>query len=116
MIEMKGSLINIKQESFLLQQIKNELCQSFPDLQSVKMNVDLINEICNAIENNINSKKVDKLKMFMKIYKFCFGDIDAKDEEMLTNIIEYLHKNKHIKTRSILSKVYRFLRSLLKKK
>lgn len=115
-IEMKGSLKGIRLESMLLQQIKNELLQSFPDLQNVRMNVDLINQICNVIENTLSGKKVNKLEMFMKIHKYCFGVMEPKDAEIITNIIEYLHKNDKIKARSILNKIYRFLKSLVVKK
>jgi hypothetical protein len=51
-IEIKGSLKDLKKENLLVKQIRDELHPSFTsDIQSVKMNVDLINQICNAIEN-----------------------------------------------------------------
>jgi hypothetical protein len=77
------------------------------------MNVDLINQICNAIENMSGHKKINKLELFMKIYKSSFGQIDAKDQEAVTNIIEYLHGKGKIKAQSLLSKFFRFLKSFL---
>jgi ubiquitin C-terminal hydrolase len=116
-IEIKGSLKELKIENMLVQQIRDEIHSSFPsDIQSVKMNVDLINQICNAIESISGRKKINKLELFMKIYKTSFGQMDAKDEEFLTNIIEHLHDKGKIRAQSLLSKIYRFLKSFLVKK
>jgi hypothetical protein len=42
-IEIKGSLKDIKLENMLLQQIRSEISESFQfDLQNVKLNIDLI--------------------------------------------------------------------------
>jgi hypothetical protein len=79
-IEMKGSLKQIKLENALVQKIRNELCDSLPNMQEVKMNVVLIRQMCCAIENNVNGQKVDKLALFMKIHRNCFGQMDDKEE------------------------------------
>jgi hypothetical protein len=72
----------------LVQQIRSEISESFPsDLQNVKLNIDLINQICNAVENISGRKKINKLEMFMKIHRACFGQLDTKDQEYVTNII-----------------------------
>jgi hypothetical protein len=114
-IEIKGSLKDLKKENLLVKQrIRDELHSSFPsDIQSVKMNVDLINQICNAIENMSGRKKINKLELFMKIYNSSFGQIDAKDQEYVTNIIEHLHGKGKIKAQSLLSKIFRFLKFML---
>jgi major membrane immunogen (membrane-anchored lipoprotein) len=52
----------------------------------------------------------------MKIYNSCFGQINVQDQEAVTNIIEYLHDKGKIKSQSLLSKLYRFLKSFLVKK
>jgi hypothetical protein len=72
-IEMKGSLKKMQLENMMIQKIKTELCDSFANIHDVKMNVDLIRQICCAIENSVNGEKVDKLELFMKIHKVCFG-------------------------------------------
>jgi hypothetical protein len=116
-IEIKGSLKDLKKENQLVKQIRDELHSSFPsDIHSVKMNVDLINQICNAIENMSGRKKINKLELFMKIYNSTFGQINVQDQEAVTNIIEYLHDKGKIKSQSLLSKLYRFLKSFLVKK
>ena len=50
LIEYDGSLKNLKLESILIQKIKAELVESFPNIQLVKLNIDLVLQICNAIE------------------------------------------------------------------
>ena len=66
-IEYDGSLKNLKLESILIQKIKAELVESFPNIQQVKLNLDLVLQICNAIENNAkmnNLSKTNKLELF----------------------------------------------------
>jgi hypothetical protein len=115
-IEMKGSLKQLQLENMIVQKIRNELIESFPNMQDVKMNVDLIRQICCAIENHVNGEKVDKLALFMKIHRSCFGVVDKKEMQTLTNIIKYLNDNDKIKARSLLSKIWRFLKAILLKK
>jgi hypothetical protein len=100
----------------MIQKIKTQLCESFVNVQDIKMNVDLIRQICCTIENISSGQKVDKLELFMKIHQACFGQIDANDVETLKNIINYLNDNNKIKARSMLSKIYRFLKGWLVKK
>jgi hypothetical protein len=52
----------------------------------------------------------------MKIHIACFGQIDANDIQTLTNIIKYLNDNNKIKARSLVSKIWRFLKAILLKK
>jgi hypothetical protein len=115
-IEMKGSLKQIKLENEMVKKIKFELCDSIPNMQEVKMNVDLIRQICCTIEDMTSGQKINKLELFMKIHKSCFGQMDEKEIQTLTNIIKYLNDNKKIKPRSLLSKLWRFLRAIILKK
>jgi hypothetical protein len=115
-IEIKGSLKQIKLENMMIQKIRNELCDSFSNVQDIKMNVDLIRQMCCAIENNVNGEKIDKLALFMKIHRSCFGQMDDKEVETLTNIIKHLNDNKKIKAGSLLSKLWRFLEAIILKK
>jgi hypothetical protein len=115
-IEMKGSLKQIKLENMMIQKIRSELCDSIPNIQEVKMNVDLIRQICCTIEDMTSGQKINKLELFMKIHRSCFGQMDEKEIQTLTNIIKYLNDNKKIKPRSLLSKLWRFLRAIILKK
>jgi hypothetical protein len=112
-IEMKGSLKQIKLENMMIQKIRSELCDSIPNIQEVKMNVDLIRQICCTIEDMTSGQKINKLELFMKIHRSCFGQMDEKEIQTLTNIIKYLNDNKKIKPRSLLSKLWRFLRAIM---
>jgi hypothetical protein len=114
-IKLKGNLKSIKKESDLVKAIKVEIEENFQDLNSVKMNVDLINQICNVIES---SKLKNKKEVFMKIYTQVFQkmNIDNKEIQMVGEIIEYLHSNNRIKAQSILSKLYRMIKNVVLKK
>jgi hypothetical protein len=100
----------------MIQKIRTELCDSFVNVQDIKMNVDLIRQICCTIENMTSGQKVDKLELFMKIHKACFGQMDEKEIQTVKNIIKYLNDNKKIKARSLVSKLWRFLKAILLKK
>jgi hypothetical protein len=51
---------------------------------------------------------IDKLELFLKIHKSCFGQMDEKEIQTVKNIIIYLNDNNKIKPRSWLSKLWRF--------
>jgi hypothetical protein len=38
------------------------------NVQDIKINVDLIRQICCAFENTVNGQKFDKLELFLNIY------------------------------------------------
>jgi hypothetical protein len=57
-IEMKGSLKQIQLEKMMIQKIRNELCDSFANVQDIKMNVDLIRQICCTIEDMTSGQKI----------------------------------------------------------
>jgi prophage DNA circulation protein len=77
-IEMKGSLKKIQLENMMIKKIRDELTGNIDNVHDVKMNVDLIRQICCAIENSLNGggEKVDKLELFFKMHKSCFGQLD----------------------------------------
>jgi hypothetical protein len=62
-IEMKGSLKQIQLENMMIQKIRSELCDSFANVQDIKMNVDLIRQICCTIEDMTSGKKIDKFRV-----------------------------------------------------
>lgn len=117
-INYKGTLKNIKLENILIHQIKQELQDSFPNMENVKLNLDLVKQICKAIETNckINGlEKVDKLELFFKIYETSFGRVDERDKVFLSSMINYLHKNNMIKARSLTSRLIRIVKNYLRK-
>jgi hypothetical protein len=87
-IEMKGSLKQIQLENMMIQKIRIELCDSFANVQDIKMNVDLIRQICCTIIDDMTSgQNIDTLELFMKIHKSCFGQMDEKEIQTVNNII-----------------------------
>jgi hypothetical protein len=110
-IDMRGSLKQIQVENTMIQKIRKELCDSFVNVQIVF--VDLIRQIGYTIENMASGQKVDKLELFFKIHQSCFGQLDEKEVQPLTNISKYLNNNNKIKARSLVSKICRFLKRLL---
>jgi hypothetical protein len=80
------------------------------------MNIDMINQICNTIKNHVNDKYIDKLELFLKIYRSTFGEITEQEKETITNIIKYLNDNNKIKARSLISKIWRFFKLFLVRK
>jgi hypothetical protein len=78
---------------------------------------DLIRQICCTIEDMTSGKNIDKLELFLKIHKCCFGQMDEKEIQTVKKIIIiYLNDNNKIKARSLLSKIWRFLKGILLKK
>jgi len=115
-IKYQGTLKNLKLENVLIQNIKHELQESFPDIANVKLNLDLVKQICKAIETNCkvnHLEKVNKLELFFKIYESTFGRLDERDKVFLTSMINYLHKNGMIKARSLTSRLIRFAKNYL---
>ena len=118
-INYKGSLKNLKLENELIQQVKQELHQSFPNIENVKLNLDLVKQICKVIETvcKINNlEKVDKLELFFKIYENTFGRLDERDKQFLTSMINYLHKNNMIHCRSLSSRLFRLVKNYFLKR
>jgi hypothetical protein len=109
-IETKESLKQIQLENMMIQKIRTEICDSFANVQDIKMNVDLIRQICCTIENMACGQNIDKLELFFKIHKSCFGQLDEKEIQTFY-IIKYLNDNNKIKARSLVSKIWRFLKA-----
>ena len=118
-INYKGSLKNLKLENELIQQIQRELRESFPHIENVKLNLDLVKQICKANETTckVNGlEKVDKLELFFKIYESTFGRLDERDRQFLASMINYLHKNNMIHARSLMSRVWKFAKNYFLKR
>lgn len=116
-INYRGNLKNLQLENLIIKSICEQLKADFPNMDLIKLNVELINEICNIIEEVVVSKKlknVVKLDLFCRIYESLFGkNILDSNRQFLVSTIEYLHFNNHIKSISFLSKVFKFIRKFL---
>jgi hypothetical protein len=51
----------------------------------------------------------------IKIYSRSFGPLDAKEQEFISNVIDYLHKGGKIRSRTVLSFIYRWIKRMLSK-
>ena len=117
-IEYNGNLKNIQVENLLIKKISEQIKLDFPDISDIKFNIELIGEICNAIEEIVkteNLTKVNKLELFYRVYERIFGGIPEQERKMLFQVIEYLHNNDKIKVRPVIKKIVRFLKGLIKK-
>ena len=113
-----GNLKNIQVENLLIKKISEQIKLDFPDISDIKFNIELIGEICNAIEEIVkteNLTKVNKLELFYRVYERIFGGIPEQERKMLFQVIEYLHNNDKIKVRPVIKKIVRFLKGLIKK-
>jgi len=69
--------------------------QSMPDLQELKLDLDIILYVCNIIENNIKqneTKSLDKKKIVVDIINKC-TPLNATEINILNKMIEFLHSN-----------------------
>ena len=118
-IKPKGNLKKLQLENQLVMTVKNEINAMFPDLSSVKLDIDIVLQICNAIETQVkiyNLKNVNKLDLFFRVYTYCFGVVDDKERQFLTKIIEHLHMSNRIKALSYLKRIMRFVKQFFLKK
>ena len=109
-IEFNGSLKNKQLEKKVIDTIVSEV---------IKLDIELINEICNLIEEAVKSnkiKKINKLDLFIKAHTAVFGNITEQEKAVLISNIEYLHNNGKIKALSISKKIINFLKELITKK
>ena len=118
-IEFNGSLKNKQLEKKVIDTIVSEVIGNFQNYHSLKLDIELINEICNLIEEAVKSnkiKKINKLDLFIKAHTAVFGNITEQEKAVLISNIEYLHNNGKIKALSISKKIINFLKELITKK
>ena len=118
-IEFNGSLKNKQLEKKVIDVIVSEVIGNFQNYHSLKLDIELINEICNLIEEAVKSnriKKINKLDLFIKAHNAVFGNITDPEKAVLISNIEYLHNNGKIKALSISKKIINFLKDFITKK
>lgn len=119
-VEYKNSIKNIALEQKIIKAIAEQLKRDFPAVDVIKFNIDIINDICNCIEEMCDEhklSKVNKLDLFLKIYGSVFGNLNENDKKIIIQIVEYLHINGHIKIKPFLQKIWkRYIRPLFIKK
>lgn len=109
-VEYKSSIKNIALEQKIIKLISEQLKRDFPAVDVIKFNIDIVNDICNCIEEMVDENKlskVNKLDLFLKIYGSVFGNLNENDKKIIIQIVEYLHTNGHIKVRPFFTKIWR---------
>jgi hypothetical protein len=112
-IEFNGSLKGKKLEKALIDTAVKEINSNFHNPQALKLDIEVINEICNLIEDAVKSnnlKKINKLELFMKIHLAVFGVSTEQERNVIVNNVSYLHSNGKIKARSLVKKLISFLK------
>ena len=69
--------------------------QAMPDINELKLDLDIILYVCNLIENNIKqneTKSIDKKKIVIDIIQKC-TPLNAPEVLILNKMIEFLHSN-----------------------
>jgi len=90
-----------------------------PELQKLRLNVELTLLVCNIIENSIsnNSKyhKIDKKQLVIDIFTQAFN-LNPAEIQLLKDQIEFLYNNGAIIKISKIKKFFSSITNLLKKK
>lgn len=119
-IEYKNSLKNVALENKIIKLISKQIKDDFPNLANIKFNIDLINDVCDCIEDMVDEyrlKKINKLELFIKIFESIFGGLSEPDKKIIVGLVESLHSNGKIRVRSRLSKIWRrYIKPLFSKK
>lgn len=101
-----GRLRNIHLEERLVKEITEKIHSDFVSVQSLKLNIELLNSICNAVEDACRFKglkaKGRKPDVVLKIYENTFGLLTDEERNQVKELIEYLWVEGKIKPRSIL--------------
>ena len=69
--------------------------QAMPDLQDLKLDLNIIRYVCDLIENNIKqteTKSIDKKQIVVGIITKCIP-LNAQELLILNKMIEFLHSN-----------------------
>jgi hypothetical protein len=96
-----GELLKMKYETNVVDNIVERIRLDFRNIGAIKNNIEMINIICNIIEDVSYKQRVNnKNDLFMKIYVSLFPDTNEVDKVFVTNIVNFLHGHGLIKMRS----------------
>jgi hypothetical protein len=88
---------------------------TIPEVEALKYSPELSVYICSCIEISFLENQItgDKLEVYTTVYKRVF-DISTVDEVVIVNILNFLHRNKLIKSK-IPSNILNILKKLILK-
>jgi hypothetical protein len=97
-LKFKNSLaLRVKIET-----IKTEKLKIIPNINDLKLNVELTLFICRCIETEIKKKhKMDKKELFFVIMTAIFENLTREDNIILEQQLQFLHDNNSIKQSSL---------------
>ncbi len=93
-IKENDKIKNLNRISELSKEIVSKV-QAMPDLNELKLDLDIILYVCNIIENNIKqneTKSIDKKKIVVDIINKC-TPLNATELLILNKMIGFLHSN-----------------------
>ncbi len=114
-VPLKNSLKMFNIEGMIISLIVAEL-KAIPNISTQINNPEIVDRVCNLIENNVknNKKLIDKKGMAVKIISQIFdGNINAS---LIEKQIDYLFHNKLIKKTTFKKAVFNAVAGYLKKK
>jgi hypothetical protein len=116
--EYKGNLKNLKFESNLVENVASSIINDFPNISMIKNNVEIINLICNIVEevSSTTTRKQNKEELFFKIYQRIFPDVGEHDKVFVSNIIQFLLSNNLIDKVSIIRRLINSLKNCFSRK
>lgn len=113
-LEFSNKLKSISSRSDLIKSVKEQLNNSFENLNEVKGSIALITEICIAIESMNVKVQGGKKELFFSVYNSVFGDVSEVEQLYLNEIVDYLCETGAVYRRTRLSKLFRAVASLFR--
>lgn len=94
-----------------------EKLKVIPNINDLKLNVELTLFICRCIETEIKKKhKVEKKQLFFEIIASIFANLTRDDNAVLEQQIQFLHDNNSIKQSSLRNYIANSLYTWIEKK
>lgn len=112
-ISKSPSLFKLSNEAQIVAELKNQIQEHFVGVNmcQLKFDVDLIEVVCQAIEDLVaykNIKKANKLELFLAVYSSVTGEMSPQEQQQIVKIVNFV-VDKLIVERGIISKVFNFL-------
>ena len=113
-LELSNKLKSISSKMDLIKSIKEQLTNSFENIEEVKGSIALITEICIAIESMPVKFQGGKKDLFMAVYSSVFGDVNEMEQLYLNEIVDYLCETGAVYRRTRLNKFLKAVASLFR--
>lgn len=112
-IRKSPSLFKLSNEAQIVAELKNQIQESFVgvNMSQLKFDVDLIQCICQAVEDMVaykGIKKANKFDLFLNVYSSICGNLSPQEQQQIEKIVAFV-VDKLIIERGILSKFFHFI-------